>query len=43
LKSILAWYEAEAHEVDPEKDPLEDRLVELHHEFAGRLANLYVK
>ena len=43
LKSILAWYEAEAHEVDPEKDTLEDRLVELHREFAGRLANLYVK
>lgn len=43
LKSILAWYEDEAHEVDPEKDALEDRLVEIHRDFAGRLTDLYVK
>lgn len=43
LKSILAWYEAEAHEVDPEKDALEDRLVEIHRDFAGQLTDLYVK
>ncbi len=43
LKSILAWYEAEAHEVDPEKDALEDRLVEIYREFAERLTDLYVK
>ena len=40
LKSILAWYEAEAHTVDPEKDALEDRLVALHAEYAARMTNL---
>ena len=43
LKSILAWYEAEAHTIDPEKDALEDRLVALYDDFAGKMKNLYVK
>ncbi len=43
LKSILAWYEAEAHEVDQEKDALEDRLVEIHRDLSGQLTDLYVK
>ncbi|MBV5330834.1 NAD-dependent epimerase/dehydratase family protein [bacterium] len=43
LKSILAWWEAEAHTIDPEKDALEDRLVALYDDFAGKMKNLYVK
>jgi len=43
LKSILAWYEAEAHTVDPEKDALEDRLVALYDDFAAKMKDLYVK
>jgi len=30
LKMILAWFEKEANQVDPEKDALEDRLVALY-------------
>jgi hypothetical protein len=30
LKMIIAWFEKEAKHVDPEKDALEDRLVELY-------------
>ena len=43
LKSILAWWEAEAHTIDPEKDALEDRLVAFYDDFAGKMKNLYVK
>jgi nucleoside-diphosphate-sugar epimerase len=43
LKSLLDWYEAEAHTVDPEKDALEDRLVELYYDYAAKMKNLYSK
>ncbi len=43
LKSILAWYEAEAHSVDPEKDALEDRLLALYDDYAGKMKDLYLK
>ena len=43
LKSIMAWYEAEAHTVDAEKDALEDHLVALYDDFAAKMKNLYVK
>ena len=43
LKTLLAWYEAEANTVDPEKDALEDRLVALHADFAARISDLYTQ
>lgn len=43
LKTILDWYEAEAHTVDPEKDALEDRLAELYYEWETRMTGLYLK
>ena len=43
LKTILAWYEEEAHAVDPEKDALEDRLAALYYEYAAKMTDLYVK
>lgn len=43
LKTILAWYEAEAHGVDPEKDALEDKLVALHADYAAKMTDLYLK
>ncbi len=30
LKMIVEWFEKEANQVDPEKDALEDRLVDLY-------------
>lgn len=30
LKRIVEWFEKEANQVDPEKDALEDRLVDLY-------------
>ena len=27
---MVGWFEQEANQVDPEKDAMEDRLVELH-------------
>lgn len=43
LKTILDWYEAEAHTVEPEKDALEDRLAELYYEFDTKTTGLYLK
>ena len=30
LKMMVEWFEREANQVDPEKDAMEDRLVELY-------------
>ncbi|SDH99885.1 NAD-dependent epimerase/dehydratase family protein [Propionivibrio dicarboxylicus] len=38
LRAILNWYESEAHEVDRQKDDLEDRLVALHGAFSAQMA-----
>ena len=43
LQTILAGYEAGAHEADAQKDALEDRLVALHGEFAARMCGLQAK
>jgi nucleoside-diphosphate-sugar epimerase len=43
LKTILEWYDKEAHAVDPEKDALEDRIVALHEEYAAKMTGLYLK
>lgn len=43
LKTILAWWDAEANTIDPEKDELEDRLVALHGDFAAKMKDLYLK
>ena len=41
MAGILAWWEKEAHAVDPEKDRLEDRLAALHGDWAGKFSGLY--
>jgi nucleoside-diphosphate-sugar epimerase len=43
LKTLLAWYEADAHTVDPEKDALEDRLVDLYRDYAAAMTDLCLK
>jgi len=43
LQTILDWYETEAHTIDPEKDALEDKLVNLYESWAEQIANLYTK
>jgi nucleoside-diphosphate-sugar epimerase len=43
LKTIVAWYEREAHTVDPEKDALEDTLVSLYQRWEAEIADLYTK
>lgn len=42
LQTLLDWYEAEAHHVDPAKDALEDRLVALYEDYAAKMTDLYV-
>ena len=43
LKMMLDWYEAEAHEIEREKDALEDRLAELYHEWAAKMTDIFMK
>ena len=43
LEMMLEWFEKEANIVDPEKDALEDKLIELHESWAKQIANLYTK
>lgn len=43
LRTIAEWFEKEANSVDPEKDALEDKLVELHHSWTEKMTNLYTK
>lgn len=43
LRSILAWWERDACEVDPEKDELEDRLVNIYNHWADQMKNLYTR
>jgi nucleoside-diphosphate-sugar epimerase len=40
VRMMLEWYEAEANQVDPEKDALEDRISALHAEWIRQVANL---
>lgn len=42
LKMILAWFEKEANQVDPEKDALEDRLVELYKGWESQMQSFFV-
>lgn len=43
LQMMLDWFEKEANVVDPEKDALEDKLVELHDGWTQQITNLYTK
>jgi nucleoside-diphosphate-sugar epimerase len=43
LQMMLDWFEKEANVIDPEKAALEDRLVDLHQNWAQQIANLYTK
>jgi nucleoside-diphosphate-sugar epimerase len=43
LRTIAEWFEKEANTVDPEKDALEDKLVELHRSWTDQITNLYTK
>ena len=40
---MLDWFEQEANQVDPEKDALEDRLVELHAGWKRQIQTLTVE
>jgi nucleoside-diphosphate-sugar epimerase len=40
LQGICNWFEKEAHQVEPEKDALEDRLVELYTQFSTAMTDL---
>ncbi len=41
LHSIVDWYEREAHSVDPVKDALEDRLVQIYDGLSRKMKDLY--
>lgn len=41
LESIVAWYEKAAHTVDPVKDSLEDKLVEIYEGLSNQMKDLY--
>ena len=43
LRSIYDWYEKEANTVDPEKDELENKIVNAYNTMVGQLTNLYMK
>lgn len=43
LKAIVEWFEKEAAFINPEKDQLEDRLVECYGQWEKQIANLYTK
>ena len=43
LQMVLDWFEKEANTVDPEKDALEDKLVELYEGWAEHITGLYTK
>jgi len=43
LARILEWWEKEAKTVDPEKEILEDRLVNIYHHWADQIKNLYTR
>ena len=43
LRTIADWFEKAANTVDPEKDALEDKLVELHRSWTDQITNLYTK
>lgn len=43
LRTILDWFEREAHAVDPEKDALEDRLVSAHDSWIQQISGSYSK
>jgi nucleoside-diphosphate-sugar epimerase len=41
LQMMVDWYAQEANTVDPEKDALEDKLVNLYEDWATQIADLY--
>ena len=43
LERILEWWEKEAHTIDPEKEILEDRLVDIYNHWADQMINLYTR
>ena len=43
LQMMVDWYEQEAHTIDPEKDALEDKLVDFYEGWATQIADLYTK
>jgi len=43
LRSMLDWFEKEANHVDPQKQALEDSLVELHDQWSKQAENLGLK
>lgn len=40
LRMMLRWYEAEANQLDPEKDTLEDRLAALHSDWMHHISEV---
>ena len=42
-KTLFDWWEREANTIDPEKDKLEDALVEEHQKFSSAIEGLYMK
>jgi nucleoside-diphosphate-sugar epimerase len=43
LSSIADWFEREANTIDPEKEALEDKLVNAYNNFAVQISHLYTK
>jgi len=43
LQNMLAWWEKEENQVDPEKEILEDRLVNIFNHWADQMKNLYTR
>ncbi len=43
LERILEWWEKESHTIDPEKEILEDRLVDIYNHWADQMINLYTR
>ncbi len=43
MRIIIDWWEREADTIDPEKEALEDSLVSIYNDWAGRIKELYMK
>jgi nucleoside-diphosphate-sugar epimerase len=43
LQNMLEWWEREAKRIDPEKEILEDRLVNIFNHWADQMENLYTR
>ena len=43
MQIIVDWWEKEANTIDPEKEALEDKLVDLHNTWSDQVKNLYMQ